>query len=130
MKDESSKWLAFAMENVESAEILLKSHLYNPCLQNIQQAVEKSMKSILIENDEGLLKTHDILELRDRLSDLSIEIDIDLDECNFLNSIYLPSKYPLGSVIPDFDPDEELCQDALKIAIKVTQEISILLNKV
>ena len=41
MKKETKRWLEYANENLQSAEILLDSHLYNPTLQNIQQTIEK-----------------------------------------------------------------------------------------
>ena len=49
MKDETKKWLDYADENLRSAKILLESDIYNPTLQNVQQAVEKMLKAICIE---------------------------------------------------------------------------------
>ena len=63
MKDETKVWLKFAEENLKSSKILLKSHLYNPSLQNTQQTAEKSLKAIFIEKNIKLKRTHDILEL-------------------------------------------------------------------
>ncbi len=51
MKDETSRWLLYAKENLESAKLLNENHLYNPSLQNMQQCIEKSLKAILIENN-------------------------------------------------------------------------------
>ena len=34
-------------------------------------------------------------------------------------SIYLPSKYPLGAVLPDFEPDMEICEQCMAIAERV-----------
>ena len=62
MKDETKIWLNFAEENLKSSKILLKSHLYNPTLQNTQQTAEKSLKAIFIEKNIKLKRTHDILE--------------------------------------------------------------------
>jgi len=45
MKDETKKWLEYADENLRSARLLLDSELFNPCLQNVQQAVEKMLKA-------------------------------------------------------------------------------------
>jgi HEPN domain-containing protein len=42
MKDETKKWLEYADENLRSAGLLLGSDLFNPYLQNVQQAVEKT----------------------------------------------------------------------------------------
>lgn len=46
MKDETKIWLKYSRENLRSAGLLLESGLFNPCLQNIQQAVEKGLKAV------------------------------------------------------------------------------------
>ena len=46
MKDETSRWLLYAKENLDSAKLLSENNLYNPCLQNVQQCIEKSLKTI------------------------------------------------------------------------------------
>lgn len=88
MKDETKVWLQFAEENLKSSKILLRSHLYNPSLQNTQQSVEKSLKAIFIENNIKLKRTHDILELVNLLSAHNIFVDITEEHCDFLNTIY------------------------------------------
>lgn len=128
MKDETQMWLRYSAENFDSANILLESKLYNPCLQNVQQAVEKALKAILIENEIQLKKTHDILELKTLLKNNNIEIELSDEDCDFLNSIYLPSKYPIGSVIPDYDPDDSICKEALAIALNATKSILVQLK--
>ena len=100
------------------------SRLFNPCFQNVQQTVEKALKAVLIENDIKFKKTHDILGLRVLLKKKNIEIDISDEDCDFLNSIYLPSKYPVGSVIPNYDPDDAICKKAIKIATDVGASVS------
>jgi HEPN domain-containing protein len=127
MKEETKVWLKYSEENFDSAKILLKSKLFNPCLQNVQQTVEKALKAVLIDNDFKFKKTHDILELRTLLSKKNIDIDISDEDCDFLNSIYLPSKYPLGSVIPNYEPDESICKQAVNIATNVSKSVSELL---
>jgi len=97
LKDETKMWVRYSAENFDSANILLKSGLYNPCLQNVQQAVEKALKALLIENDIQFKKTHDILELKMLLKKKNIEIDLSDEDCDFLNSIYLPSNIQSGA---------------------------------
>lgn len=128
MKNETKIWFKYFRENFESAKILLNSKLFNPCLQNVQQSVEKALKTVLIENDILFKKTHDILELKILLSKKGIDVNLSDEDCDFLNSIYLPSKYPLGSVIPDYDPDEDVCKKAIKIAANVNDSVSTLLE--
>ncbi|HDL18746.1 MAG TPA: HEPN domain-containing protein [Bacteroidetes bacterium] len=121
MNDETKIWLEYAIENLQSAEVLLNSELYNPCLQNVQQSVEKTLKSILIENSIGLKKTHSINELKNN----GITVDISDGECDFLDSIYLPSKYPIGSVLPYFEP---ICSQSVAIAKRVLKIVQTILK--
>jgi len=128
LKGETKLWLRYSKENFDSANVLLKNSLFNPCLQNVQQSVEKALKALLIEKGTRLKKTHDILELKKILEMLNIQVDISDEHCDFLNSIYLPSKYPLGSVIPDFNPDENICMEAINIAENVIKSVCTLLG--
>src|SRR5215831_9963467 len=104
MKDETNRWLRYAKENLRSARLLLENSLLNPCLQNTQQAVEKLLKALLIENAILLKRTHSINELVGILAERGIATGLTEDECDLLDSIYIPSRYPLGSALPDFDP--------------------------
>ncbi|WP_052296597.1 HEPN domain-containing protein [Nitratifractor salsuginis] len=69
MKDETRLWIEYAEENLASAKILLESHLYNPALQNTQQAIEKYLKAYIIEFGLGLPKTHNIAILKSLVED-------------------------------------------------------------
>ena len=123
MKKDTEAWLAYAEENLESAEILLQSRLFNPCLQNVQQSVEKFLKAVLIEKAAGLTRTHSIRQLSNSISDLGMTITISDDEIDLLDSIYLPSKYPAFSVLPKFMPDEEICRQCLTVALAVKSDV-------
>lgn len=129
MKEEAKIWLKYSKENLQSSEILFESKLYNPSLQNAQQTVEKAFKAMLIENDIPVKRTHDIFELNLILLKNNIKINITEDECDLLNSIYIPSKYPLGSVLPDFEPNEMICIKVFEIAKRVYFEVKNSLNQ-
>ena len=49
MQEKTKIWLTYSEENLEAAKVLLESELYNPCLHNIQQSIEKALKSLFIE---------------------------------------------------------------------------------
>jgi len=123
MKDETKIWLEYAKENLKSSKVLLESKLYNPCLQNIQQSVEKAIKAILVEKSIILRKTHNINELRNILDENKLDTKLSEDDCDFLDSIYLPSKYPMVSVLPFYEPNEETCQRGIKVAESVIQTV-------
>ena len=119
MKGESRNWLEYANKDLRSAKLLLGSSLFNPCFQNIQQAVEKLLKALIVESSLKLRETHSINALRNTLIAGGIDIDITDDECDLLDSIYLPSKYPLGGVLPEFEPDMDICGRCMTIAERI-----------
>jgi HEPN domain-containing protein len=128
MKNETKQWLTFADENLQSAHILAKSHLYNPSLQNSQQAIEKYIKACLIEHGIKLQKTHSILSLNEKLKQNDIQLSITEDDIDLIDSIYLSSKYPFGSVLPDFEPDEKISLQCIEIAKQVQKDINRVLQ--
>lgn len=129
MKDETTLWLDYAAENLESARILMDSGLFNPCLQNIQQCVEKLLKSVLVELSADLVKTHSISRLKQMIAEKGVDINLTHDECDLLDTIYLPSKYPIGSVIPEYSPDADICRDCFAIALRVDKSVKAILGR-
>lgn len=97
------------ISNLASALILLEQELMNACLQNAQQAVEKYLKALLVEKGSRLRKTHSINELVTMLAENDINMDVAAEDCDLLDAVYLPTKYPLGGALPDFEPDVALC---------------------
>ena len=128
MNDETRIWLKYSIENLESAKVLLKNNLYNSCLQNIQQSVEKALKAIWIENGLKIKKTHSIIELKNSLEEKAIYLHVSDEDCDFLDVIYLPSKYPINNVLPHFEPDKEICVKAISIAESVLDEVQKILK--
>jgi HEPN domain-containing protein len=123
MKNETQIWLDYSEENLKSAKILLESELFNPCLQNVQQSIEKALKALLVENSITLQKTHNISELKNILLNNDINVNLSEEDCEFLDSIYLPSKYPVISVLPDYSPDREICNNSISIADNVFNRV-------
>jgi HEPN domain-containing protein len=128
MQEETKSWLTYSEENLEAAKILLESNLFNPCLHSIQQSIEKVLKSLFIEKEFPFKKTHNILELKSILERNGISLGLTEDECDFLDSIYLPTKYPLGSALPSFYPDEKICKDSILLAERVIVEVKNILK--
>ena len=123
MKNNSKIWLSYAIENIQGAKIVLESKLFNLCLQNCQQGAEKLLKSLLINNEIAIQKTHSIMELVNLLRQHNISINIDPDDIDLLDSIYLPSKYPLESALPSYYPTENICQKCIEIVDSLKSEI-------
>ena len=129
MKDQTKKWLEYADENLRSAKVLLDNRLFNPCLQNVQQAVEKMLKAVLAESGVKIRKTHSINELATILAEGGMKVNIEEHERDLIDSIYLPSKYPIGGILPDFEPDLQICRQCVAIADRLRDSIRDLLSR-
>ena len=81
------------------------------------------------ETDFEFRRTHSMRELVGLLSDLGITLHISNDEMDLMDTIYLPSKYPIYSALPHALPEPEICKDAMKIAEKVRDSICGILKK-
>lgn len=130
MKEQTEKWLAYADDNLQSAKLLFENQLFNPCLQNVQQAVEKMLKAVLIEYGIKIKKTHSINALVMILTEHGQKVDISEDERDLLDSIYIPSKYPIGGVLPDFEPDIQTCRKCIEIAESFRENVIHLISQV
>jgi HEPN domain-containing protein len=119
MKDETRIWLSYADENLGVAGLALDHGHLNACLQNAQQAVEKYLKAVIVERDLEFRRTHSIRELLGLLAARDIVLGVSEDEMDLMDSIYVPSKYPVYSALPHTLPDPAICRDALRIAGKV-----------
>jgi len=86
-------------------------------------------KKNFIENGLKLQKTHNILSLNEILKQNDIHLNITDDEIDSIDTIYLSSKYPFGSVLPDFEPDKEICLECIDIASRVQEDIKKYLKK-
>ena len=119
MSAEARQWLLYARENRQVAALSCESGLFNPSPQNAQQAVEKALKAMGLVRGVPLKKTHSIGELRRGLRDIGLDPGLSEDEADLLDTVYLPSKYPLGSVLPAFEADVQTAHHCLAIADRV-----------
>jgi HEPN domain-containing protein len=119
MKDETGAWVSYASENLNVAVLAFDHGHLNACLQNAQQAVEKYLKAMIVEYNLEFRRTHSVRVLLDLLADRGVVLGISEDEMDLMDSIYVPSKYPVYSALPSALPDSAICRDALSIAHKV-----------
>ena len=123
MSDEHRLWFVYADENLAVARLALEGGYYNACLQNVQQAVEKYLKATLLVRSAIFQKTHSIETLNRQLEETGLCVELSEEDCELLDSIYVPSKYPMGSVLPDFDPDEGIGRQCVEIAERVRNTV-------
>jgi len=123
MKDETRAWLSYADENLDVAGLSLAHGHLNACLQNAQQAVEKYLKAVVVERNLEFRRTHSIRELVGILVDRDIAVSISEDEMDLMDTIYVPSKYPVYSATSYTEPELAICHDALETARKVRDHV-------
>jgi len=116
MSAEARQWLDYAKENLEIARIGLERDLFNACLQNAQQVVEKVLKASLLAAGWEIPCTHSIRELMRRAREAGVSLELSMDDCDLFDAIYIPSKYPVFGVLPGEVADRETCQRCLEIA--------------
>ena len=75
-KTASLEWLIIAYHDLKSAQILYDANHYTDSIgSDLQQSLEKILKSILAFKNEKIPKTHDLYEVYDLLNDLFLEED-------------------------------------------------------
>jgi HEPN domain-containing protein len=118
-----TEWITYASENLQIAQLALEGGLLNPCLQNVQQTIEKALKAMRIRHGLGLKRTHSIHELNRDLLKVQIDLGLSGEDCELLDSIYVGSKYPGQSVLPKSPPDAALCRKYVDLANKILADV-------
>ena len=117
MRKATEAWIEAAEDELRSAEILLEHGGFKGACYHAQQSAEKGLKALILERGERPGRVHDILKLRKSVQDLGWDIELDLDDAVFLNSIY-KGRYPTeDGLLPHGDPttqDAERLVDAAK----------------
>jgi len=100
VKPETENWIKLADEDRRMAESALNASLYRPCVFHCQQAIEKLLKALWIEQAEAGVppKTHGLVSLA---QEIRLELDDEgsqlLDE---LTKQYNPTRY--GDVMVEY----------------------------
>ncbi len=121
------EWLKAANDDL----LLISNIITNESLTHLtafhcQQAIEKSFKAILEYNDNNVPKKHDLLALKDLVSDY-LKVDNE-DILETLNSLYIESRYPgnLG-LLPDGKPTIENAEEFYSFAKNIYENANELL---
>jgi HEPN domain-containing protein len=118
MRKITKKWLEFAQQDLKDAEILFKNKRYLGTIYHCHQAIEKYLKTILVEGKKKVPKTHDLLDLL-KQSEVKYTKEI-LNFIQELNPYYAPIRYP---DIPEV-VSLKLRQEKASKILKSTKEIS------
>jgi len=120
MKEEIERWLKQAENDLDSSEENIKIGKYYVSAFLSQQAVEKALKALYIQEKKELLKTHSVSRLAQEVK-LPIEL---IKKISLLEPIYQESRYPdIASKIPSEEYEEKDASEVFNIAEEVIEWI-------
>jgi HEPN domain-containing protein/predicted nucleotidyltransferase len=128
MRKATETWIKDAEDELDSSIILLEHGKYRGSCYHSQQCAEKALKAFVIEKGERPERTHDIVELLNRVTSLGWEIDLSMDGAVFLNSIY-KGRYPTEEgLLPHGEPSQEDAERALTGAKMLIENLKRLMK--
>jgi HEPN domain-containing protein len=119
MKNQSlfKDWLRRAKSNLERAKAgkISEGVVYEDLCFDCQQAVEKSLKALLVYRDVVFPRTHSISLLLELVADAGINIPDEIKDSVILTEYAVSTRYP-----GDYEPvDENEYKEAVQLAEKV-----------
>lgn len=92
-----SEWLRWADEDFAFAEANLRegSTFYSHICFHFQQAAEKYLKALVVAYDLEFEKTHNLTYLLKTASRKEPSLSAISDQCEFLNTAYIDTRYPV-----------------------------------
>lgn len=123
MREEALEWFKEALRDLEVAKRLLELNYYNHAAFYSHQAAEKVLKAVIIEKLRLLPpKTHNLIELMNRIADAGIDINEVADDLRDLNPHYLVSRYPdAANGVPSEVYSRRMAENCVNSAARVVE---------
>lgn len=126
MKKITQKWLEFAKKDIDDAEILFKGRSYEGSIWHCHQALEKTLKAIIVEKNIKVRKTHDLVGLSE---DAKIGLPKNISEfIDNLNPYYNPIRYPDTFLESKLAYSRAIAQKILKTTKEVSKWLKTLIQ--
>ena len=124
-KQSSIEWLRIAYHDLKSAQILYEVNHYTDSIgSDLQQSIEKTLKSLLAFKNKKIPKTHDLYEIYDLLEELIFEED-EIEYLYMATEYYKEDRYPN----PNYSlPKREEIKEILDFSERLLFKVSSLLN--
>ena len=124
MKKQAENWLQAASDDLAVInEIIQNENLSHMVAFHSQQAIEKSIKSILEEKETKVPKIHNIITLKEKIEKY-IKLEIDQEIFDQINELYIDSRYPTDlGLLPDGKPSLEITKKFYNTATKIYNDI-------
>ena len=123
-RHEALRWLTTAVDDLETAEILIKNEKFAHSCFHAQQAAEKAIKAVWYFSDADPWG-HSIRKLIEDLNDVDVSLYNELKGLvrigMVLDRFYIPTRYPNG--LPDITPDKAFDKDDAQDCINDSDRI-------
>jgi HEPN domain-containing protein len=127
MNEDSERWLQFAREDLQVAELVMQAGLFNQVCFHSQQCAEKALKGLILYQGQIVPRTHSLGDLLPLLSpdpfaDIRLAVQL-------LDRFYIPTRYPdaLPGSLPESLPTRQDAEEALAVARQVLHIVTSLL---
>ena len=117
---EAKRWFNQALEDLQSAKILLDNKRYYLVCFLCQQIVEKALKSVLYFNKEDLVIGNSVKKLADWAGEFEEDFKELGKKISILDTYYITTRYPNG--LPDGIPAEVFNDNMAQSAFELTEE--------
>lgn len=124
------EWLKAAYLDIENMKYIVEvEHLSSIVAFHSQQAIEKSFKAIIVNDDMRIPKQHDLLKLYNLINENNKISINDLNILDTLNQLYIDSRYP-GSfgLLPNGKPTLKDAKEFYEFALDIFNRVCILLE--
>ena len=125
MKTSGDRWLEFARQDLQMAELAMNEGIYNQVCFHSQQCVEKCIKGLMTDLGKTPPRTHSIVDLLEQLPpDCLKNLHEELAQ---LDIFYIPTRYPdaLPGSLADGLPGKEDAEEAIAAARLCWQDVSL-----
>ncbi len=125
MKKQAKDWLVAADDDLRVIEKILNDEsLTNMIAYHSQQAIEKSLKSILEEFESKVPRIHNIIKLKE-MTEKYIDIAVDKKLLEQVNDIYSDARYPSDiGLVPTGKPSLNLAKSFYHFDENIRSEIN------
>ena len=123
--DHYENWKMLSIEDLNQAQYLKDGDFHRGACYHAQQSIEKCLKYVLLRKGWDLQKTHNVRRLIAIIEDYGIKIQIDDNDLDFIDSIYI-GRYPADiGLLPNGFPDKDDSQKVLDIAYQIFKQLGL-----
>ena len=125
-KQSAAEWLTKAYHDLSSAQVLYAADHYTDTIANdLQQALEKSLKSFLAYENKQIKRTHNLIEIYELVTDHIQLHEFQVRILGIATTYYTQDRYPSPVDLPPRDQIKEVLEFTEKLFANVCQILDI-----